>query len=113
MAPLLGQLEASLLDVIEHILTRHVVKHDVVLVAAIEDVNELDDIGVLAHLEHLDFTTLLEHFDRLHVGLFHSLDCNLLARFQVRTKLHQTELPLTKSVRQLVIFIDIREVDGV
>lgn len=68
---------------------------------------------MLAHLEHLNFTTLLEHLDRLHVGLLHSLDCNLLSRFQVRTKLDQTELTFTKSVRKLVKLIDIREIDGI
>lgn len=81
LAPLLGELEAPPLDVIEHIFARHIVQHDVVLVAAVEDVNELDYVWVLAHLEDFDLTSLLEHLDWFHVGFLHSLDCNLLARF--------------------------------
>ena len=41
---------------------------------------------MLAHLEHLDFTPLLEHFNMRHIFLFDLLNGHLLARMLVDRK---------------------------
>jgi hypothetical protein len=75
----LRQLEATFLNVIKHVFAGHVVKHNEVVVAGFEDVNKLDDVRMLAHLQHFDFATLLEHLDRFHIRLLDGLDRHLLA----------------------------------
>lgn len=58
LADLIGQLlnsfllklKPTLLYVVKHVLACHKVKHDIVLVTAVENVNQLDDVRMLAHL---------------------------------------------------------------
>jgi len=62
-----GQLVGTLSDVVEQILALHVLNHDVVLLARLKQVNQLDDVLVLAHFEHFNLPALLEDFDWLHI----------------------------------------------
>jgi len=56
----------------------HILEYNVVVVRVFEEINELDDVRMLAHLENLDLSSLLVDFDGLHVLLLHSLNSHLL-----------------------------------
>jgi len=71
----LCNLELPVLQVVEHVLSIHVLKDDVVMVDVFKEVDELHDVGVLTHLQHIDLLPLLVDFDRLHLAFpdnFHS-----------------------------------------
>ena len=74
---LLTNAEIASFEVIEHVLASHVIKDQVVVVRVLEQVDELDDVRVLAHFEDLYLASLLVHLNRLHVLLFDDLDGNL------------------------------------
>jgi hypothetical protein len=58
---------------------------------------------VLAHLEHLDFPSLLEHLDGLHVLLLDGLDGDLEICLFVLGQFDQTKLALAESIGEVVI----------
>ena len=68
--PLLAEVEISGLEVVEKVGPLHVVEHDVVILAVLEDVNQVDDVWVLAHFQHFNFAPLLENFNMRHVFFF-------------------------------------------
>jgi len=70
----LSQVEFPCLEVVEQVAARHVVQDDVVVVTVLKDINQVDDVGVLTHLQHFNFSPLLKHFNVSHVALFHLLD---------------------------------------
>ena len=76
--------EATRLQVLEQVLALHVVEDDVVRVAVLEQIDQSDDVVVLAHLQHLDLSPLLDYLNRLHIFLLHRLDGNLLFAHFVR-----------------------------
>ena len=45
-----AQVEVARLQVVEEVGASHVVEHDVVVVAVLKNVDQVDNIGVLAHL---------------------------------------------------------------
>jgi hypothetical protein len=98
----LTEVKLAALGVIERVFARHVLQHDEVVLDVLEDVDKLDDVGVLAHLQNLYFLPLLDDFDRLHVGFQHSLDCHLFVGFLVLGKLNESELTLAERLRELI-----------
>ena len=72
--PVFAKIEIATLQVVEQIAARHVVQHYVVVVAILEKVDKVDNIGVLTHFQNLDFAPLLKHFYVCHVLLLHLLD---------------------------------------
>lgn len=80
---LLCDLETSLLEVVEEILSFHVLHDNIVIFRIFEKILKLNDVGVLAHLEHLNLLSLLKNFDRFHVFLFDSLDSHEITSFFV------------------------------
>ena len=103
----LTEVEISSLEVVEEVRARHVVESNVVVLAALEEVHQVDDVGVLTHLEHLDFTTLLEHLNMRHVLLFHLLNRHFFARLLVLAQLHQAKLTLAQCLVKSVELEDI------
>ena len=89
------------MDIVKEVLTLHVIKHDKVGLTVLEQIDELDDVVMLTHLENFDLTTLLEHLDRLHVSLLDCLDRSLRAINLVGGQLHHAELTFPKSLTQL------------
>ena len=47
---MLAQVEFPCLKVIEKVRTGHIVEHDVIVIGGLEDIHEVDYVGVLAHL---------------------------------------------------------------
>lgn len=99
---LLCQFEVSDLNVVKQVFALHVFQNDVVVVRVFEKVNQAHDVGVLRHLQHIDFTTLLVDLDWLHIFLVDCLDRNFLAGFLVTCQLDQTKLTLAKVVFEVV-----------
>ena len=75
------------------------------MVSAFEQIHQLHNVEVLAHLKHLDFAPLLVHLDWLHVGLRHCLYGYLLSRLLVSCELDRAELALTQRLRDLVVVV--------
>ena len=94
----LTEVEVTDLEVVEEIRSGHVVEDDVVVLTVFEEVDEVDDVGMLAHLEHFNLTSLLENLDVSHVLLFHLFNSYFLAGLFVRGKLYQPELTLAQSL---------------
>ena len=110
--PLLWQGEASLLDVVEEVLTLHVFENNEVGLTILEQVDQLDNILVLAHLEDLDLAPLLEDLNRLHVRLLDRLDRGLDAGDLVRGQLDHAELAFAQRFAQLVEVEQVGEAHG-
>jgi hypothetical protein len=68
------------------------------VLVALEQVDKLDDVFVLTHFQHFDFSSLLINFNRLHVGFGDSFDSDSLTRNSVCAKLYHAELTLTEVV---------------
>lgn len=74
----LSQCKSTSLQVLKQVFPLHVVKYNVVHLAILEQIDQLDYIVVLAHLEDFDLPTLLEDLNWLHVLFLYSLDGHLL-----------------------------------
>lgn len=95
----------SLSDVVEEVFASHELKDYEVVLTAFEQVQELDDVGMLAHLEHFDLASLLEDLNRLHVSLVDGLDSDLFSGPFVFSQLDHTELTFSKAALEIVKFI--------
>ena len=70
------QLELPLPEVIEQIFAFHVLKDDVVVRGVLEHVDQANDVRVLAGLQHIDLSQLLDYFNWFHRFLLDYLHCN-------------------------------------
>lgn len=77
--PLLGDLEVLGLQIVEEITALEVFHHDVNEVRVLEHVIKSDDIGMLAHFEHLDFSLEQFHILERKVFLLDDLNSDFLA----------------------------------
>lgn len=84
----LPQVEFLELKIIKQIRACHVVQDYVVVVRVLKNIHKLDDVGMLAHLQHLYFSALLKHFDMRHVLLLHLLYRYLFISKLVGRQLH-------------------------
>ena len=109
---LLWQGEAALLDVVEEIFALHVVEDNEVGLTILEQVDQLDNITMLAHLKDLDLAPLLEDLDRLHVCLLDSLDSGLNTGDFVRSQLDHAKLTFAQRLAQLVEVEQVGEAHG-
>ena len=106
------QVEISSLQVVKQIRASHVVKHYVVVFGVLEQINQVDDVGMLAHFENLDFAPLLEDLNVSHVLLFHLLDSDTFVGLLVLCKLDQAELSLAERFVKRVKLEHIRVTHG-
>jgi hypothetical protein len=60
---LLGQSKVLPLEEVKHVVSCHVLHHDIVILAVLKQVKELDNVVMLAHLENFNFSALLCDFD--------------------------------------------------
>jgi hypothetical protein len=72
------------------------------LFTGLEQVNQLDNVLVLAHFQHFDLPPLLKNFDWLHVRLVDRLDRHLVAELLVLGQLDHAELTFAEVVLQIV-----------
>lgn len=99
----LRYLEVPVLNVVEEILALHILQHNIVVVAVLEEVYERDDIRMLRLLKHFNFTSLLVNLNLLHILLVHGLDGDFLARLLMRCELDETELALAQVVLERIV----------
>ena len=92
---LLSQGKASGLQILEQVFALHVVEDDIVRLTVFKQVNESDDVVMLAHLEDLNLSTLLEDLYWLHVLFLDRLDGHLLVCHLVGSQFDEAELALT------------------
>ena len=69
----------------------------------LEQIHQSDYIVVLAHLEHLDLSPLLDYLDWLHILLLDCLDSDLLLAHFVRGLFYQAELAFAQGLPQHVV----------
>ena len=74
----LRQFKIFPLKKIKHVIALHVLHHDVVVLAVLEQIDQLDYVVVLAHFENLNLSSLLSYLNRRHFFLFDSLDGHLM-----------------------------------
>lgn len=73
------------------------------MVFVLEDIEQSNDIRMLAHLENFDFSSLQLNISHCHLLLGHDLDCNVFASFLMSGGLDQTELTLTKCLLHFIV----------
>ena len=66
------------------------------MIVVLKQINELDNVLVLAHLEHFYLPSLLVHFYRLHVCLGDDFYSKVSTILFVRCKFNDTELTLAQ-----------------
>jgi hypothetical protein len=104
--PVLGDLELSPVQVLEQVPARAVLEDYVDVLRVLEDVNQPDDVRVLADLEDLDFSLLKLQLLKRHVFLLNNLDGHLPLRLLVDGELHLPELPFTKVLMNIIEILD-------
>ena len=97
------------MNVVEEILALHVFKHDEVRLTVLEEIDESDDVVVLAHFQHFNLSPLLEYLDWLHVGFLDCLDGSLGTSTFVSGHLDEAKLTFTKSLSNIVEIEQVRE----
>ena len=85
--PALTKIEISLLQIVKQVGTLHVVQHNIVVFTIFKQVDQVYDVGMLAHLKDLNFSSLLEYFNIRHVLLLDLFDGHFLFGFLVGCKL--------------------------
>lgn len=109
----LRQLEFPFCDVVEQVLAWQVLKNYKVIFVVLEQVDQLDYVLVLAHLQNLNFAPLLVNFNRLHVGLSYDFDCNLIAIAFVSRKFYNAKLTLPQVFLNVVKVVHVGKPDCV
>ena len=99
---LLRQGEPLLLNVVEEVFALHEVEHNEVCLTVFEQVDQLDDVLVLTHLQNLNLTTLLEDLNWLHVRFFHRLDGDLGIGNLVVCQFDEAKLTLAECLSKLI-----------
>ena len=105
---LLTNFEASILDVVEEILSLHVFQNNVVVVLVFKQINQCYNVWMLTHFENVYFSSLLINFYWLHIFLVDCLYCNFLPCFLMDCKLHKSELTLAEVTFEIVEVEEVR-----
>ncbi len=92
----LGQGKVFPLQKIKHVVASHVLHNDVVVLTVFEEVDQSDNVVVLTHLQHFDFSALLSDLDGRHLIFLHSLDGNLVRINFVACKLNDAKLSFSE-----------------
>ena len=105
---LLTNFEASILDVVEEILSLHVFQNNVVVVLVFKQINQCHNVWMLTHFENVYFSSLLINFYWLHIFLVDCFYCNFLPCFLMDCKLHKSELTLAEVTFEIVEVEEVR-----
>ena len=101
------------MQVVEQVRPLHVVQHDVVVLTVLKQVDQVDDVGVLAHFEDFNLSSLLEDLDVGHVLLLDLFDGHFLFGLFVGSKLHKTELALAQGFVEIIELKHVGHAHGV
>ena len=75
--------EITRLQIIKQVGAIHIVENNVVALCVFEDIHQRDNIRVLAHLEDLNLSLLLDCFDVCHIFLLNLFDSDFLTSAQM------------------------------
>lgn len=101
-------IEITSLKVVKEVFALHVFKDDKVVVRVLKKINKLDDVWMLAHLQNLNFSSLLKDLNCLHVFLFYLFYCYYSPSLRMSAKFDFPELSLSKTLTERVEIIKIR-----
>ncbi len=88
LSSVLTHREFAFLQVSKEVSTGKVLHHDVYMVLVFENIKQSNNIGVLAHLENFDLSSLQLYIGHRHLLLRHNLDSHVLAGLLVGCCLH-------------------------
>jgi hypothetical protein len=108
LGSLLWDCELSLFKVSEQISSGQVFHDDVDIVLVFKDVEQSDDVRVLAHLEDLNFSALKLYVRDCHFLLGHDLNGNTLACLLMNTLFNKAKLSLAQGVFDVIEVIQTR-----
>lgn len=77
------------------------------MLGILKHINEPDDVGVLAHLEHLDLHSLLLDVERLQVLLLDRLDGHLVPALLMLGQFDNAKLSFAELAIEIVVFVNI------
>ena len=104
---LLLECEITQLQKVKEVFTWHVLHAHVIVFISLKQINQFDDISVLAHFQNFDFSSLLSDFNRCHFFLQDWFYSDLLLRSDMSCYIHNTELALTDHVLHLIELEDV------
>jgi hypothetical protein len=79
-------------DVVEQILAWQKFEYDEIVFVVLKQINQLDYVLMLTHLENFYFTSLLINLNRFHICFSDHFDCNLVPVTLVSRELNHTKL---------------------
>ena len=85
---LLTEVEAAGLHIVEEISSGHELEHYIIILIVLEDIDKIDNVWMLAHLEYFNLAPLLEHLYMCHVLFLDLLDSYLPASLLVDSQFH-------------------------
>lgn len=98
----LSDLELSLLKIRKKITSLHVLNHNIDVLCILKYIEQSDNVWVLAHLKHFNFSLLQLEFVHLHTLLIDNLDCNLDTSLLVSCQSDLSELALAQSLLNII-----------
>ena len=84
----LTKVEAAGLHIVEEISSGHELEHYIIVLIVLKDIDKIDNVWMLAHLQYFDLAPLLEHLYMCHVLFLDLLDSYLSASLLVDSELH-------------------------
>jgi len=105
----LRKLKPALLHELKEVPALDVLHDNVKELLSLKEVNQPNQIRVLAHFQDLKFPLVLGHLGLVHLGFVQDLDCNLQARDTVHCKIHCAVRPLAELGLHLVKVLDFTE----
>ena len=100
--------EPASFQVAEQVATVQLLHHNVDIVLVFEDIEEADNVRVLAHFEDLNFSPLQLDILNRHLLLGHDLNCDSFASLSVNGTLDEAKFTLAKSFLDFVVIEHVR-----
>lgn len=92
LSHILMQGVVTLCEIVKQVFASHVLDDQVVVLARLKHVLQLDDVGMLAHFQHFDLFALLIDLNWLHIGFVDLLHSHEVLSLDVSSKLDYTKL---------------------
>jgi len=109
---ILCNLKFSLFKISEQVPSTHVLKHNVDVFRILEDIEQPNDVRVLAYFQDFYFSLLQLKLVGLHVSLLNTLDGHLLSSFLVDCKLNQAKLSTSQGTFNFIKVLNACVADG-
>jgi len=111
LGSLLRNFKVSLFQVCEEVTSAKVFHDDVDVVLVLEDIQQSNDIGMLAHLQNFNLSPLQLNILNGHLLLRHHFDSHFFTGVLVHGGLDETKLSFTKGLLDIVVVEEVRVAD--